>query len=371
MKRVNKTLSLILLAVMSTLTLVAQDYRSFPVDKMTFNSTGVYYSLPKTELIFKVKVEKIQENKGVFADYAYMIGAKNTIINDAVKYRIKDIEITSRPIGDSEQIYFLQTTNKMKISKTEAGTLLSIGEVEDKPCHKPHTHKPQKELALKTTTTTIETNPIYEHKLLSQNKLEAMPGLTAEQAIKAIKELREKQLDVLLGSVDGTFMNNSIEYMYKQLDKMIDGYVALFTGEAATEELEYTFTLAPEKPLIVEEDLVLGIFKFSEEEGVLSLNHKTDAPIVAVRIHSLNTTKEYEKIEEQKKKDDRLQRQISKNGVGLYYRIPEMAELSIDFAGKRYFATTHISQFGVVSYMMDSPSKITFKPKTGALKTIE
>ena len=370
MKRRIKQITLIVATILCGLTATAQTYRSFTTDKVPFNAKGMYYTLPKTELIFKVKVEKVQESKGVFADYAYMIGAKNTIINDAVKYRIKDIEITSRPIGDSEHIYFLQTTNKMKISKTEAGTLLSIGEVEEKPCHKPHTHKPQKELALKTTST-IETNPIYEHKLLSQNKLEAMPGLTAEQAIKAIKELREKQLDVLLGSVDGTFMNNSIEYMYKQLDKMIDGYVALFTGEAATEELEYTFTLAPEKPLIVEEDLVLGIFKFSEEEGVLSLNHKTDAPIVAVRIHSLNTTKEYEKIEEQKKKDDRLQRQISKNGVGLYYRIPEMVELSIDFAGKRYFATTHIAQFGVVSYMMDSPSKITFKPKTGALKTIE
>ena len=111
MKRTVKQISLILIAVLTTLNLTAQSYRSFTTDKVAFNSTGTYYTLPKTELIFKVKVEKIQENKGVFADYAYMIGAKNIIINDAVKYSIKDIEIYTRPIGDNENIYYLNTIN--------------------------------------------------------------------------------------------------------------------------------------------------------------------------------------------------------------------------------------------------------------------
>jgi hypothetical protein len=48
-----------------------------------------------------------------------------------------------------------------------------------------------------------------------------------------------------------------------------------------------------------------------------------------------------------------------------------MVELSIDFEGKRFFKTTHLSQFGVVSYMMDSPSNITFKRQTGALKSVK
>jgi hypothetical protein len=248
--------------------------------------------------------------------------------------------------------------------------LLSIGEVEENHDCKPHPHAPKPEKCTQSTSS-LETNPIYEQKLLSQGRLDNIPNLTAEKAIKAIEDLRERQLDVLSGSVDGTYMNNSIEYMYKQLDKMIDGYVALFIGETTTEEIEYTFALTPDKPLIVEEDLLQGIFKFSEEEGVLSLNHKSQAPIVAVRIHSLNTTKEYEKIEEQKKKDDKLQKLIAKKGVGLYYRIPEMVELSIDFEGKRFFKTTHLSQFGVVSYMMDSPSNITFKRQTGALKSVK
>lgn len=370
MKRRIKQITLIVATILCGLTATAQTYRSFTTDKVPFNAKGMYYTLPKTELIFKVKVEKVQESKGVFADYAYMIGAKNIIINDAVKYRIKDIEISSRPVGDNDNVYFLNTLKNINISKTPEGALLSIGEVEENHDCKPHPHAPKPEKCTQSTSS-LETNPIYEQKLLSQGRLDNIPNLTAEKAIKAIEDLRERQLDVLSGSVDGTYMNNSIEYMYKQLDKMIDGYVALFVGETTSEELEYTFALTPDKPLIVEEDLLQGIFKFSEEEGVLSLNHKSQAPVVAVRIHSLNTTKEYEKIEEQKKKDDKLQKLIAKKGVGLYYRIPEMVELSIDFEGKRFFKTTHLSQFGVVSYMMDSPSNITFKRQTGALKSVK
>ncbi len=370
MKRTIKQISLILVAVLTSLNLTAQSYRSFTTDKVDFSLTGTYYTLPKTELVFKVKVEKIQENKGVFADYAYMIGAKNIIINDAVKYSIKDIEIYTRPIGDNDNIYYLNTTKNIKVNKTPEGALLSIGDIEEKHNSKSHCHSTKKETPL-ANTTTIETSPIYEQKLLKQGQLDAMPNLTAEQAIKEIQELREQQIDVLSGSVDGTFMNNSIEYMYKQLDKIIDGYVSLFVGETLSETLEYTFTLCPEKPLILEEDLLLGIFKFSEEEGVMPLNANSSAPVVTVKVHSLNTTKEYEKIEEQKKKDDKLQKQIAKQGVGVYYRIPEGVELSIDVAGRKYYKNTQISQFGVVSYMMDSPSKIIFKRQTGALKFVE
>ncbi len=371
MKRTIKQTALFILSIIIGLTTIAQDYRSFPMDKINFNSTGVYYTLPKTEIIFKVKVEKIQENKGVYADYAYLIGAKNIIINDAVRYKIKDIEITTRPVGDNENIYFLNTKNNIQVNKTKEGALLSIGEV-NKERKEGCNHKGHKALMppkeIKEATQCPE---IFEQKLLMQGRLDAMPNLTAAKAVEKIEDLREKQLDVLSGNIDGTYMNNTVEYMYKQLDQMINGYVALFTGETTSQELEYTFTLTPEKPLIVEEDLLLGIFKFSEEEGVMNLNHSSSAPIVAVNIHSLNTTKEYEKIEEQKKKDENLQKLIAKKGVGLYYRIPEMVELSIDFDGRRYFKATQLTQYGVVSYMLDSPKKISFKPQTGALERVE
>jgi hypothetical protein len=66
-----------------------------------------------------------------------------------------------------------------------------------------------------------------------------------------------------------------------------------------------------------------------------------------------------------------FQKLIDKKGVGVYYRIPESVELSIELGGRKYYKSTQISQFGVVSYMMDSPNKIIFKHQTGALKFVE
>ena len=65
---------------------------------------------------------------------------KNIIINDAVKYRIKDIEISSRPVGDNDNVYFLNTLKNINISKTPEGALLSIGEVEENHDCKTHPH---------------------------------------------------------------------------------------------------------------------------------------------------------------------------------------------------------------------------------------
>ena len=47
MKRTIKQISLILVAILTTLNLTAQSYRSFTTDKVAFNSTGTYYTLPK------------------------------------------------------------------------------------------------------------------------------------------------------------------------------------------------------------------------------------------------------------------------------------------------------------------------------------
>lgn len=85
------------------------------------------------------------------------------------------------------------------------------------------------------------------------------------------------------------------------------------------EELHYTFSVIPQKPLIVEQDLLVGIFKFSEQEGAKPLSYKGDMPTIIANLHSLNTTKEYTKIEAQKEKDEKLQRTIEKKGVGVYY----------------------------------------------------
>jgi hypothetical protein len=151
---------------------------------------------------------------------------------------------------------------------------------------------------------------------------------------------------------------------------MIDAYVSMFSGERVVEELHYTFSVMPEKPLIVEQDLLVGVFKFSPQEGVRPLSFSGDMPTIVANLHSLNTTKEYSKLEAQKSKDEKLQNRIAKKGVGVYYRIPEKVQVSISYGENIFAKTIDISQFGQITYILDSPSKVLFDSKSGALKYI-
>lgn len=371
MKKLFLGAALLLCVAFATSSLSAQEYKSYTLDKMPFESKGVYYSLPQTELVFDVCVEKITEYKGCYADYSYMLGLKNIIIKDGVSYRIKDIKLRSRAVADSRYNYFLATNGNVDVQLGENGMLLSINKDTEKPhdCKRPG-GRPQKRMHNSQCDTLVHVKPTFEHRMLSLGMLEAMPTLTPEKAVKQIEKLRERQMDILSGSMDGTYMNTTVEYMYKQFDAMIDAYVALFAGERVSEELHYTFCVIPQKPLIVEQDLLVGIFKFSEQEGAKPLSYKGDMPTIIANLHSLNTTKEYTKIEAQKEKDEKLQRTIAKKGVGVYYCIPEQVEVSVSYGEKILRKTLEMSQFGQTSYMLSSPSQLIFDAATGAVKYI-
>ena len=371
MKKIfGKSILLIALSILS-IDVFAQQYRSFTLDNAPFGTNGIYYSLPQTELVFDVCIEKITEYKGCYADYAYLLGLKNIILSDEVSYRIKDIKIRTKTIADNSSTYFLQYEDGVCVQLNDAGCLSAIGKVPPQqmmpPCEKKHHARAAKQKPAAETKSTL---PTYEQRYLEAGMLESLPGMTADKAVKQIERLKEKQIDILSGSIDGTYMNNTVEYMYKQLDEMIEAYVAMFAGSRQSEELHYTFTIIPEKPLIVEQDLLVGVFKFSEQEGVKPLNSPSDIPTIVANLHSFNTTKEQTKTEAQKSKDDKLQKRLAKKGVGVYYRIPEKVKVSITSVEKVFDKTVNISQFGQTTCIMDCPSGLLFDPESGALKHI-
>ncbi len=367
-KSVKKTI-LLAIALCSSWFGFSQDYKSFPLNKASMSANGVYYCLPRTEIVFDVCVEKINEYKGCYADYAYMLGLKNIVINDQVSYRIKDIKISTRAIADSEHSYFLATKPETNVQLSNIGTLIAINPDPNKAphhckgeCDRPkHRNKPSNEEE-------IQTKPMFERRMLANGMLESSPEMTPEQVVKHIASLRERQTDILSGNTEGTYMNTTVDFMYKQLDEMIDAYVALFSGERESEYLHYTFSIVPDKPMIVEQDLLAGVFKFSETEGVKPLSYSGNIPTVVANLHSLNTTKSYVTMEDQKSKDEKLQSRIDKKGVGVYYRIPEQVEVTINCGEKVFSKRISIAQFGQTSYLLSSPQRVVLSPKDGSLK---
>lgn len=377
MKKILLLVAAISLSACSTL------YKSYPVSDIPKGNdkTLIYYNIPQTEVVFEVKLNKTIRQKGIFANQSNLLGLKNVITSDEVKYSVKDIKITSRQIGDPDQQYaLLLNDNKIKVTKSETGTLAQIVKQDKKSNrviglsnkmvrvdgleHKNHKNF-NKTTSQEQTQQSFQTKQIFESRLQEKGMLEKA-NLTAEEAVKKIEQLREKQIDILSGNIDGTYMNTTVDFMYKQLDEIIDGYVSLFTGTETTVEEIYCYTLNPKKPIISEEDLILKL---------------TDSPIpLLARFHTKDVSKEIMMSGSENAKNNSIKaindssvitiKEKSEGINGVYYSIPEMVEIIVETPNKTYIKTLEMVQYGAIKPFNPENYDLEFDPKTGAIKSI-
>jgi hypothetical protein len=380
MKKILLLVAAISLSSCSTL------YKSYPVSDVPKDNdkTTIYYNIPQTEVLFEVKVNKTIRQKGIFANQSNLLGLKNVITSDEVKYSVKDVKITSREVEDPDQQYaLLLNDNKVKVNKSEIGTLTQIfkqdgkyGKVIDLSNRILRVdglgHKNNEHFNNSTTAQTQQTQPLSQTKQIFESRLQEKgmlekTNLTAEEVVNKIEQLREKQIDILSGNIDGTYMNTTVDFMYKQLDEIIDGYVSLFTGTETTVEETYYYTLNPKKPIISEEDLILKL---------------TDSPIpLLARFHTRDVAKEIMMSGTETTKSNSVKaisdspkvitlKEKSEGINGVYYSIPEMVEVSVETPNKTYRKSLQLVQYGAIKTFNSKNYDIEFDPKTGAIKSI-
>lgn len=380
MKKILLLVAAISLSSCSTL------YKSYPVSDVPKDNdkTTIYYNIPQTEVLFEVKVNKTIRQKGIFANQSNLLGLKNVITSDEVKYSVKDVKITSREVEDPDQQYaLLLNDNKVKVNKSEIGTLTQIfkqdgkyGKVIDLSNRILRVdglgHKNNEYFNNLTTAQTQQTQPLSQTKQIFESRLQEKgmlekTNLTAEEVVKKIEQLREKQIDILSGNIDGTYMNTTVDFMYKQLDEIIDGYVSLFTGTETTVEETYYYTLNPKKPIISEEDLILKL---------------TDSPIpLLARFHTRDVAKEIMMSGTETTKSNSVKaisdspkvitlKEKSEGINGVYYSIPEMVEVSVETPNKTYRKSLQLVQYGAIKTFNSKDYDIEFDSKTGAIKSI-
>lgn len=366
---------IILLALLSiAVSSCSSVYQSYPIENIPANNnkTTVFYSIPQfTEVVFEVTYLKTIRQKGVYANKSNLLGLKNVITSDEVKYSVKDIKILTQPKqtpikqfalvlngdnvivekskeGTLESIKFKDNASKNNYSKDEIQNQTKAEEI------KPYHHN-------NPSLQSLQTQPISEFRLLQKGMLEKV-NLTADEIVIRIEQLREKQIDILSGGLDGTYINTTVDFMYKQLEEMIDGYISLFTGTEIIVEETQTYTLVPFKPIISEEDLILQI-------------SNSPVPLLA-RFHTNNQTEGLKNpVRSYDKKDSTLvvdMRDIDVSGIkGVYYAIPEMVQVSVETPIKTYSTVVEINQYGMIRAMNTQKQNIIFDTKTGAIKTIK
>lgn len=371
MKATKIFLSLLALTTMSTF---AQNYKSQTISEAETYQNGVYYSVAQTEIVFNVKVEKTTTTKGVYRESAYLLGIDNANLNNGESYKIKSITMCPKGVANENYQYFLTYNANTKVELFENGTIKSI--YTDKQDDLATQWQPKRDFRHRSMQPKVENKdcsgvtPVFEQELLKQGYLTKHPFLTAQQAVAEIKRLREQQTKILSGEVEGTYLNTTVDFMYKQLDAMINGYIALFTGTQTVTEEEYTFSIIPQKPIIVEEDLLVPICKFSKENGVTFLNAKNDDIKLLARIHSFNTVKELENKVNEKKNSKEFKNRIAKTktGIGIYYAVPEQVEVFVEYGNEILGnKVMKLAQYGFVTSLVGGNKQIELDATTGAI----
>ncbi len=358
--------------------LMAQGYKSFPLNNNKGNGDGTVYFLPKTELVIRFKVEKVTRTQGIYSQSAYLLGIDNSALKNDISYRVLSADICERIAPNEDKKYLINASDKFTIERTSAGTLKSViakgnnsnsivGKDENGQNGRKHI-KYEKENIQNNVNTSLAVIPTYEQKLLQRGLLTKYPQMTAEKTVAEIKRLREKQIELLSGGWEGTYMNTTVDYMYKQLDEIINSYVSLFTGIEESTIEEYVFVITPEKPIILEEDLIVPVCKFSQTAGLLDLNEKGEGIKINARLHSYVTTDQNSKTATGKYISEQTKKKLDKEGAGVYYIQPQNVKVTLQGVDMQNTSKiVKLMQYGNINYTTDHNSNVLFDENTGEL----
>jgi|AntAceMinimDraft_17_1070374.scaffolds.fasta_scaffold03689_5 hypothetical protein len=347
---------------------------------------GLYYALPQTVITVDVIVERTNKIKGPYANFAEKyLGLKDVIKKNSNSYQLTDVDINSYSERDPSQFYFIELGNN--ICKKNRMFLLGLDEsglicnVNDNSESISHTHiiskkkkvleQPDKNfrylaennlfekidtIIKRVRIDTITVKKRFFKKKIVKKTLEQK----AKDAADFLDKIRESRYNLITGFDEVNYQKSTLEYMSKELDKLENEYLTLFTGYTLTEIIKYKFTYMPQKNGNFESTT---LFKFSSEKGILNIgdengekvNINIDRTADTQVIDVFNTVNE--KSKEKKH--------------GLYYRIPEYAKVSVNQGNITKSDTILlISQFGVVEYLPAKKTKVQFYKNSGAIKNI-
>ena len=97
---------------------------------VTEGQSTLIYSLPKTELVINVTVEKVTETPGQFYQYSERyLATSDVITSKKTYYRLKSLNVTPRTLPDKERTFTIIPAKKSitsSLSVTDDGILSGI-----------------------------------------------------------------------------------------------------------------------------------------------------------------------------------------------------------------------------------------------------
>lgn len=339
---------------------------------------AVYYTLPATQFVVTLQIEKTQNYKGPFADLApEMLGVKEVIKYNSTTYRILDTRIQAQVVPDASQLY--QLVMEGKTSKESQSTHLGFSasglitawedtaKLQVMPTVKMHTgdvladgrtlrfRYAMEPLMVEQVDTIIRKIAIdtstVERVEYRRTRVEQPLEIRARHASDKIMQIREERYNLLTGYQEVAYPAGTMKIMVDELRKMEDELISLFKGCSVSHIEEVSFLVQPKAD---ERRLEMGLF--SSTEGVRTSGGDGEKIVAEWLAHGLV---------------DQLPEEEA--GKGLVYRIPEPCLLVVK-VGQQELAkkSVSVSQFGRTARMPAHPvaKQVQIDPQTGMLRRI-
>jgi hypothetical protein len=344
-------------------------------------SDGLFYALPQTVIQVDIIVNKIQKVKGPFAEYAdQMLGLSQVTTVNSTEYELRDIRLTSYNEPDPSEYYFLQMPEKQKDRKaielflSDDGVISGAGSLSQA-----NSNKKQQSIDLSTSRIDLPevTNPsvfermdtvikrisldstIIEQKFFRKTSAAKSVEQKAREASEFILKLDESMYNLINGYQEVNYEKGTMEFMYNQMNSMKQDYLELFKGVNNISNETFTFYFVVDKNNPTER-----LCRFSISKGILPEN-STFGDFVQIQATSQNKTNvlkpEIEKLNAGQR-----------SAHGLYYRIPDKADVVVRVGGQVKLETQFvINQFGVVTFLPASSLRnIGIDNNTGTLRHV-
>ena len=317
--------------------------------------SSIAYSLPKTELLVELKIEKVTQKPGPFYPYSERyLSTKNIITEAKSSYKLLEISVKTNPVPDFNRTYVVTPSKKSLLSHVTVnsdGLLCGI--------NVPPTYVEQAEIfSLIPKQEKTEANwllPLGEEYLMAGSTAKL-----AEGAAKQIYRIRESRMSILTGDLehlpaDGT----SLQTMTNKLDQLESDLTELFIGKSKTEIVNHQIRFIPET---ASNNSVL--FRLSALKGIVAVEDLTGNPFyLTVEPEMIKATSD----------DSKNKKTVSVLNTVL----PAITKVSIG-NGSQVLYTNQFAmpQFGVVvpyadDLLTEIASKVWVDYQTGRLLNIE
>lgn len=299
---------------------------------------SVIYALPRTTVTLTVEAQYKVFTAGPYAQYAQKYlgyDAKRSSFNECI---ITDITVTPYVEADPAERYAINLSEKVSSNflqfcsqglivmsdsytgkqtpfrfASQAGAEAFIGK------------DPEGNLAGATTTLfrLVKSETGFEKVGVQQSQVvEKSLEKKAEEAAKAIFNIRERKTQIITGDTDATFSGEALNAAVTELNRMEEEYLSLFYGITETSVQKVSFDVIPKKGVNK-----YSAFKIADGQGLVSASATAQGRVVSLEL----TAEDAGVVNASGAK--------SSGGALINYRIPAVVLCKVVDSGKTLFET--------------------------------